>query len=198
MCNSQTLDGDNGVIELDCHKQLRADLHCQLGWVVWTLSSCQYWPWHVCTSCLVYRLVSQSGYVVVDDTNRPQFDTSSWPWVVSKTYPTPSGDQCSAVKQEQVSGYIISITVWTCTHVNPASLFAGLHSAWEHFCIQCKQTATRISIPLCVVLQKHIFYKCKCQLWKSFGNDGWIYLKAWTCTLYRQIIAQVQGCTHTQ
>ena len=35
---------------------------------------------------LVYRLVSQSGYVVVDDTNRPQFDTSSWPWVVSKTY----------------------------------------------------------------------------------------------------------------
>jgi hypothetical protein len=27
----QTLDGDNGVIELDCHKQSRADLHCTLG-----------------------------------------------------------------------------------------------------------------------------------------------------------------------
>ena len=50
-----------------------------------------------------HRLVSQSGYVVVDDTNRPQFDTSPWPWVVSKTYPTPSQDQCSAVKKEEVS-----------------------------------------------------------------------------------------------
>ena len=48
------------------------------------------------------RLVSQSGYVVVDDTNRPQFDTAPWPWVVNKTYPTPSDDQCSAVKNEQV------------------------------------------------------------------------------------------------
>lgn len=41
--------------------------------------------------------------MVVDDTNRPQFDTSPWPWVVSKTYPTPSHDQCSAVKKEEVS-----------------------------------------------------------------------------------------------
>ena len=50
------------------------------------------------------RLVSQSGYVVVDDTNRPQFDISPWPWVINKTYPTPSGDQCSAVKTEAVCG----------------------------------------------------------------------------------------------
>ena len=40
--------------------------------------------------------------MIVDDTNRPQFDTSPWPWVVNKTYPTPSDDQCSAVKIEEV------------------------------------------------------------------------------------------------
>ena len=50
-----------------------------------------------------HRLVSQSGYVVVDDTNRPQFDTSPWPWVVNKTYPTPSDNQCSTMKNEEVS-----------------------------------------------------------------------------------------------
>ena len=48
------------------------------------------------------RLVSQSGYVVVDDTNHPQFDISPWPWVVNKTYSTPGDDQCSMVKNEEV------------------------------------------------------------------------------------------------
>ena len=42
--------------------------------------------------------------MVVDDTNRPQFDKSSWPWVVNKTHSTPSEDQCYAVKDEQVCG----------------------------------------------------------------------------------------------
>ena len=40
--------------------------------------------------------------MVVDDTNRPQLDNSPWPWVVNKTYPTPSEKQCSAVKTEEV------------------------------------------------------------------------------------------------
>ena len=55
-------------------------------------------------------LVSQSGYVVVDDTNRPQFDSSPWPWVLNKTYPTPSEKQCSSVDHDQVNLYICMIT----------------------------------------------------------------------------------------
>ena len=50
--------------------------------------------------------------MVVDDTNRPQFDTSPWPWVVNKTYPTPSDDQCSAVKAEEVRG--VKEIAWVC------------------------------------------------------------------------------------
>lgn len=48
------------------------------------------------------RLVSRDGYVIVDDTHHPQFDNSTWPWVVNKTYHQPSTDECSQVKPEQV------------------------------------------------------------------------------------------------
>ena len=53
--------------------------------------------------------------MVVDDTNRPQFDTSPWPWVVNKTYPTPSDDQCSAVKTEEVceDKKCMGVCVWS-------------------------------------------------------------------------------------
>ena len=41
---------------------------------------------------------------MVDDTNHPRFDSSPWPWVVNKTYPTPSDDKCSLLKTEEVGG----------------------------------------------------------------------------------------------
>ena len=43
------------------------------------------------------RLVSTSGYVVVDDTHHPQFDNSSWPWVVNQTFPQPDPSSCNKV-----------------------------------------------------------------------------------------------------
>ena len=51
---------------------------------------------------LFSSLVSTSGYVVVDDTNYPQFDDSEWPWVVNKTYPEPEPLVCGGYSKEQV------------------------------------------------------------------------------------------------
>lgn len=80
----RTLDGIGGPIELDCFKQPRADLHCQLG------------------------LISTDGYVVVDDTYHPQFDNSDWPWVINQSFPKPSTSFCNTVKptQRQQCGYL--------------------------------------------------------------------------------------------
>ena len=51
-----------------------------------------------------YRLVSTSGYVVVDDTGHPQFDTSmDWPWVVNQSLPAASSASCSAVDVSKVT-----------------------------------------------------------------------------------------------
>ena len=60
-------------------------------------------------------LVSRDGYVVVDDTNRPQLDDSPWPWVVNKTYPHPKPEDCSAVLATEVTSHRVSlcgIIVW--------------------------------------------------------------------------------------
>jgi len=48
------------------------------------------------------RLVSTSGYVVVDDTHHPQFDNSDWPWVVNQTFPQPDPSSCSKVEPMNV------------------------------------------------------------------------------------------------
>lgn len=39
----------------------------------------------------------------MDDTNRPQFDDSPWPWVVNKTYPHPKPEDCSAIPTSEVN-----------------------------------------------------------------------------------------------
>lgn len=80
----RTLDGDGGdeSINLDCYQNTRPDLHCTLG------------------------LVSRDGYVVVDDTNSPQFDNSSWPWVHIRSLPSPDKAMCDIDgKQRQNCGY---------------------------------------------------------------------------------------------
>ena len=43
-----------------------------------------------------YRLVSRHGYVVVDETYRPQFTPDpSWPWVTTANVSAPTQDMCS-------------------------------------------------------------------------------------------------------
>ena len=81
----RTLDGDSGdeSINLDCYQNPRPDLHCTLG------------------------LISKDGYVVLDDTNSPQFDNSSWPWVYVRPLPSPSKAMCDIDgEQRQDCGYI--------------------------------------------------------------------------------------------
>ena len=48
-----------------------------------------------------------SGYVVVDDTGHPQFDTSmDWPWVVNQSLPEASSASCSAVDVSKVTNSV--------------------------------------------------------------------------------------------
>ena len=98
IASHQNLDGVNGSANLDCYSQTRADLHCQLGWASTII---EHRLSHAIRT-VFYRLISRSGYVVVDDTNRPQFDTSPWPWVVNQTHPSPSEHECSSVHQYEV------------------------------------------------------------------------------------------------
>lgn len=51
---------------------------------------------------LLSSLVSRDGYVVVDDTHRPHFDDSNWPWVVNTTYPQPNASDCTPIPPEEV------------------------------------------------------------------------------------------------
>lgn len=81
----RTLDGDSGneSINLNCYQNPRPDLHCTLG------------------------LISRDGYVVLDDTNSPQFDDSPWPWVYVRPLPSPSEEMCDIDgEQRQDCGYI--------------------------------------------------------------------------------------------
>ena len=70
---SRTLDRTDGAadMDLDCLTNREPDLHCTLG------------------------LISEWGYVVVDDTGRPRFDhDSEWPWLTQPNIPSPSKEQC--------------------------------------------------------------------------------------------------------
>lgn len=63
-------------MDLNCLTNDRPDLHCTLG------------------------LVSRSGYVVVDDTGRPQFDNNTdWPWLATSDIRPPPADQCNIAGQ---------------------------------------------------------------------------------------------------
>ena len=80
----RTLDGCNGDMteNMNCYENTRSDLHCTLG------------------------LVSRDGYVVVDDTNSPEFDNSLWPWVYTRSLESPSVETCSIDgEQRQDCGY---------------------------------------------------------------------------------------------
>ena len=46
--------------------------------------------------------MSRNGYVVVDDTNRPRFDNSDWPWVLNTTFPPASAADCNSVSLDDV------------------------------------------------------------------------------------------------
>ena len=49
------------------------------------------------------RVISRSGYVVVDDSNRPTLDDSDWPWVVNNTSTPPDPAVCRDIPVEKVS-----------------------------------------------------------------------------------------------
>jgi len=59
-----------------------------------------------------HRLVSTSGYVVVDDTHHPQFDDSEWPWVVNQTFPQPDPSSCTKVEPTKVNFYYLKLCVY--------------------------------------------------------------------------------------
>ena len=54
---------------------------------------------------------------MVDDTNHPQFDESSWPWVRNISYPQPNFSECAAVIPEEVSIYIVTYNLCVCVCV---------------------------------------------------------------------------------
>ena len=60
------------------------------------------------------RLVSTSGYVVVDDTNHPQFDNSEWPWVVNQTFPLRDTTSCNKVDPMSVCAENVCVCVCVC------------------------------------------------------------------------------------
>ena len=62
------------------------------------------------------RLVSTSGYVVVDDTHHPQFDDSSWPWVVNQTFPQPDSSSCNNVDPMNVCAQCVCRGVCVYVH----------------------------------------------------------------------------------
>ncbi|CAF3801438.1 unnamed protein product [Rotaria sordida] len=75
----RTLDGSrDSKLELDCRNQPLNDLHC------------------------TYGVISRRGYVLIDDTHRPQFDNDSrWPWIINKQYSPPDSRHCQTVSIEE-------------------------------------------------------------------------------------------------
>ncbi|CAF1309523.1 unnamed protein product [Rotaria sp. Silwood1] len=75
----RTLDGSRDPkLELDCRNQPRDDLHC------------------------TYGVISRRGYVLIDDTHRPQLDNDSrWPWIINKQYSPPNPNHCQIVSIEE-------------------------------------------------------------------------------------------------
>ncbi|XP_065842646.1 oligosaccharide 4-alpha-D-glucosyltransferase-like [Oscarella lobularis] len=46
-------------------------------------------------------LVSRDGFAVIDDTNRPAFDNSDWPWLINSSLPEPSTASCDIPQMER-------------------------------------------------------------------------------------------------
>ncbi|XP_065176794.1 oligosaccharide 4-alpha-D-glucosyltransferase-like [Sycon ciliatum] len=83
---ARTLDHNTGAssMDLNCLTNKVADLHCTLA------------------------VISQWGYVVIDDTGRPRFDHDpDWPWLDQPGIPAPTADQCDiANTSRRDCGYV--------------------------------------------------------------------------------------------
>jgi alpha-glucosidase (family GH31 glycosyl hydrolase) len=81
----RTLDGNSGddTAGLECKDQNVEDSHC------------------------TYGVVSRNGYALIDDSHRPSFDNSEWPWIQPTVWTSPPSDQCQlADADKRDCGYV--------------------------------------------------------------------------------------------
>ena len=94
---------------------------------------------HLLPSSILLRLVSTSGYVVVDDTHHPQFDDSEWPWVINQTFLQPDPSSCSKVQP---------LKVWICVTLSQDLLITKLpdHLPFVNVCMSQRRNCGSLNI----------------------------------------------------